>query len=101
MTLELLMKVGGRTGAALVMFLLLNGSPDPLVAQTAPPPGEPPRQEEQTVRESAPPSDTATDKQQPPQGQGGTYRNQKDNLKPFEPSEEIRVDKAVDFPADI
>jgi hypothetical protein len=84
-----------------MVILLLNGTPSILLAQTTPPPGETPRQDGQTSRETAPPKDTATDGEQIPQDRSSAYRKEKDNLKPFEPSEEIRVDKAVDFPADI
>ena len=87
-------------GAGVMILLLLSGPPPLVLAQTAPA-GEVPQQTEQRADKAAPPKGTATDMAQPPSEQGSAYRKQKDNLKPFEPSEEIRVDKAVDFPADI
>jgi hypothetical protein len=101
MTITRFIKWGRRAGTALMVFLLLNGAFSKLLAQTTPPPGETPRQGDQTSREAAPPQDTAADGKQAPQDRSNAYRKQQDNLKPFEPSEEIRVDKAVDFPADI
>jgi hypothetical protein len=87
-------------GALVVLTLLLNGPSQMLWAQSAPT-GESTRQDEPPPGEEAPSEDTATAREQPPQDRGRAYRKQKDNLKPFEPSEEIRVDKTVDFPADI
>ena len=101
MTIKKLLKSGCLAGTFLVMIPLLNGPPPMLLAQTAPPPGETPRQEEQPPGEATPPRDTTSDGNQVTQDRGSAYRKQKDNLKSFEPSEEIRVDKAVDFPADI
>ena len=101
MTIKRFLKWGCRTGTALMVILLLNGTPSILLAQTTPPPSETSRQGTQPSGETPPPQDTATDGKQVPQDRSNAYRKQQDNLKPFEPSEEIRVDKAVDFPADI
>ena len=101
MTIKNVTKWGRRAGAAFLVILLLNGPPSALLAQTTPPPGDAPQQGDQTSRETAPPQDTATDGKQVPQDRSNAYRKEKDSLNPFEPSEEIRVDKAVDFPADI
>ena len=101
MTIRHFWEYGCRAGTAFVMILLLNGTPCVLLAQTTSPPGEAPQQDDQTSRGTAPPQDTATEGKQVPQDRSNAYRKQEDNLKPFEPSEEIRVDKAVDFPADI
>ena len=101
MMIKNVIKGGRRAGTALMVILLLNGPPSMLWAQTTPPPGEVSQQGDQTSRQAAPSQDTATDGKPVPQDRSSAYRKEKDNLKPFEPSEEIRVDKAVDFPADI
>lgn len=101
MTIKNFIKDGCLAGAFLVMVTLLNGQLLMLLAQTAPPPGETTQQENQIPGEATPPKDTINDGNQVTQDRGRSYRKQKDNLKSFEPSEEIRVDKAVDFPADI
>jgi hypothetical protein len=100
MTLSTIIKYGCRATGALVAILLLSGSPQLLLAQSAPT-GEPPRQTEQADDKATRPEDTTVDGNKTLDDRGSAYRKQKDNLRPFEPSEEIRVDKAVDFPADI
>jgi len=102
MTMSRFPKCGCLAVAALLLLaLLLNGIPSMLQAQTTSAPGEVPQQGNRSSQETAPSKDTATDKAQAPEERSSAYRNPKDTLKPFEPSEEIRVDKAVDFPADI
>jgi hypothetical protein len=84
------------------MILLLNGPPPMLLAQsTSPAPVEVPAQEEQTAPPKASVDDAGSRGDKATENRGSAYRKQKDDLKPFAPSEEIRVDKAVDFPADI
>jgi hypothetical protein len=84
------------------MALMLGGWPPGLWAQTAsPPPKEAPAQEERTAPPQAPAEDAAPGEDTATENRSRAYRQQKDQLKPFAPSEEIRVDKAVDFPADI
>jgi hypothetical protein len=100
MTIKTIIRHGCRASTALVVILLLNGAPQILFAQSVPT-GQTQQQEEQADDKAARSADTAVDENQAPDDQGSAFRKQKDNLKPFEPSEEIRVDKAVDFPADI
>ena len=88
-------------GIGLLLIGLLAGPPAVLMAQSPTTPAdEAPTMEERITPEEEPARDPGGEGQAP-QDRGGAYRRQKDNLKPFEPSEEIRVDKAVDFPADI
>ena len=87
-------------GIGLLLIGLLARPPAALLAQTPTAPAD----EAGTMEEKKSPAEEPADavgEDKPPQDRGGAYRRQKDNLKPFEPSEEIRVDKAVDFPADI
>ena len=100
MTIKTIIEHGRLASAALVVILLLNGAPQLLFAQSVPT-GKAQQQEEQADDKATRSEDTAVDKNQAPGDQGSAYRKQTDNLKPFEPSEEIRVDKAFDFPADI
>ena len=64
--------------------------------------GSTPAPANEAKTEGAPQTETpATTKENPTQDRERGYRRQKDDLKRFAPSEEIRVDKAVDFPVDI
>ncbi len=90
-----------------MIFLLtgLLGEPSPaLWAQSAetPPTASAPAQAEETKTEVAPEDNPPpTGKEDSTKDRQRAYRRQKDELKEFAPSEEIRVDKAVDFPVDI
>ena len=88
-------------GIGLLLIALLAGPPPALLAQSPTAPADEDRAtEERKTPEEEPARDAGNDGQAP-QDRGGAYCRQQDNLKPFEPSEEIRVDKAVDFPADL
>lgn len=85
-------------GMALLSVGLLTAPSPVLQAQSAetPPAAEEPGTAAAPKKDPAP---TGVDKPDPDRSRA--YRRQQDELKPFAPSEEIRVDKAVDFPADI
>lgn len=89
-------------GVVCLLAGLLLWPPPALWAQSA---GETPA-ERPTAPVEESPSDAKPKTETPKTGEESpkreqSYRRQKDNLKQFAPSEEIRVDKAVDFPADI
>ena len=89
----------GLIGMTLLIAGLL-GIPSPaLWAQSAetPPAAAAPAQTEGAPEDNPP----KAGKENTKEDRSRTYRRQKDELKPFAPSEEIRVDKAVDFPVDI
>ena len=93
--------IGVWLGIGLLLIGLLAGPPAVLMAQspTAPADKAPTMEERKTPEEE--PARDAGREGKAHQDRGGAYRRQQDSLSPFEPSEEIRVDKAVDFPADI
>ncbi|MGD9330597.1 MAG: hypothetical protein PVJ53_04750 [Desulfobacterales bacterium] len=95
----------GLAGLGLVLLgVALLGGPSPaLQAQsTEPPPaGAESKTQEAESGAQSPPEPAPGGEAKPDPDRSGAYRRQKDELKPFSPSEEIRVDKAVDFPADI
>ena len=66
----------------------------------APPAERPTAPVEKSPSEAEPETETPKAGEESPKREQ-SYRRQKDSLKRFAPSEEIRVDKAVDFPADI
>jgi len=87
-----------------LLTCLLGGPSPALWAQSAetPPPAGAPAQAEETKTEVAPEdSPPPTGKENSTKDRQKAYRRQKDELKEFAPSEEIQVDKAVDFPVDI
>jgi hypothetical protein len=84
----------GLIGMTLLLVGLLGGPAPALWAQSA---ETPPAQGEVAPEDNPPPAV----KEPSPQDRQRAYRRQKDELKEFAPSEEIRVDKAVDFPVDI
>jgi len=89
---------------AFLLAGLLGWPPPALRAQstTAPPAGSAPAPADASETDGAPqPKTPAAGKEDPKQDRQRAYRRQKDELKEFAPSEEIRVDKAVDFPVDI
>ena len=88
----------GLIGMTLLLVGLLGGPPPALWAQSAetPPAATAPAQTGVVPADSPP----ATGKEST-QDRQRAYRRQQDELKEFAPSEEIRVDKAVDFPVDI
>jgi hypothetical protein len=88
----------GRIGMTLLLVGLLGGPPPALWAQSA---ATPPTAAAPAQTEIAPENNTTTEKEPSTQDRQRAYRRQKDELKEFAPSEEIRVDKAVDFPVDI
>jgi hypothetical protein len=91
-------------GVAFLLLGLLSGPSPTLWAQSAeaPPTGTPPAPVKKSPSDAAPKSETpATGGEDSHQDRQRAYRRQKDDLKEFAPSEEIRVDKAVDFPVDI
>lgn len=91
----------GLLAAGFLLAGLLGGPPPVLMAQSAAAPTEEAGgTEERKAAEEEPGNDTGEDGKAA-QDRGSAYRRQPDSLRPFEPSEEIRVDKAVDFPADI
>ncbi|MCB2168294.1 MAG: hypothetical protein KQI78_11565 [Deltaproteobacteria bacterium] len=89
----------GLIGMTLLIAGLLGISSPALWAQSAqtPPAAAAPAQTEGAPEDNPP----ATAKEPSTQDRQRAYRRQKDELKEFAPSEEIRVDKAVDFPVDI
>ncbi len=91
----------GLIPAGLLAIGLLGGTAADLRAQSP----TTPTQESTPAKEAAPdatPQETPDEKKaQPAPDRSRSYRRDKDPLKDFVPSEEIRVDKAVDFPADI
>jgi len=94
----------GLIGAALLLAGVLGGPPPALRAQstTAPPADSAPAPVDASKTDGAPQTETtATGEEDSKQDRERAYRRQQDELKRFAPSEEIRVDKAVDFPADI
>lgn len=91
-------------GVAFLLLGLLSGPSPTLWAQSAeaPPTGTPPAPVKKSPSDAAPKTETpATSEEDSKQDRERAYRRQKDDLKRFAPSEEIRVDKAVDFPVDI
>ena len=89
----------GLIGMTLLLVGLLGGPAPTLWAQSAetPPAATAPAQTDVAPEDNPP----ATGKEKTTQDRQRAYRRQKDELKAFSPSEEIRVDKAVDFPVDI
>jgi len=89
----------GLIGMTLLLAVLLGAPPPALRAQSAetPPAATAPAQTDVAPEGNPPPAAKETS----PQDRQRAYRRQKDELKAFAPSEEIRVDKAVDFPVDI
>ena len=89
----------GRIGITLLIAGLLGISSPTLWAQSAetPPAATAPAQTDVAPGDNPP----ATGKEPSTQDRQRAYRRQKEELKAFTPSEEIRVDKAVDFPVDI
>lgn len=89
----------GLIGMTLLLVGLLGGPAPTLWAQSAetPPAATAPAQTDVAPEDNSP----ATGKEKTTQDRQRAYRRQKDELKEFAPSEEIRVDKAVDFPVDI
>ena len=91
-------------GVAFLLAGLLGWPPSALQAQSTatPPTGSAPAPANEAKTDGSPQTETpATTKENPTQDRERGYRRQKDDLKRFAPSEEIRVDKAVDFPVDI
>lgn len=89
-------------GVVCLMAGLLLWPPPALRAQSADaPPAERPAAPVERSPSDAKPKTEAPKTEEAPPKREQSYRRQKDNLKQFAPSEEIRVDKAVDFPADI
>ncbi len=88
----------GFIGMTLLLVGLLGAPPPALWAQSAETPAAAtaPAQTEVAPEGNPPP-----EKETSPQDRQRAYRRQKEELKEFTPSEEIRVDKAVDFPVDI
>ena len=89
----------GLIGIMLLLAGLSGGPSSALWAQSAetPPAATAPARTEVAPEDNPP----TTGKETPTQDRQRTYRRQKDELKAFAPSEEIRVDKAVDFTAEI
>lgn len=91
-------------GVAFLLAVLLSGPTPALRAQSTamPPASSAPAPVEEPPSDNTPKTKTpTTGEEDPAQDRERGYRRQKDDLKRFAPSEEIRVDKAVDFPADI
>lgn len=91
-------------GVTFLLTGLLSGPSPTLWAQSteAPATGSTPAPVEKSPSDAAPKTETpATGEEDAQQERQRAYRRQKDDLKRFAPSEEIRVDKAVDFPVDI
>jgi hypothetical protein len=91
-------------GVAFFLAALLSGPSPTLWAQSteAPATGSTPAPATISPSDAAPKTETpVTGEEDVQQERQRAYRRQKDDLKRFAPSEEIRVDKAVDFPADI
>lgn len=86
-------------GMALLLVGLLGAPPPALRAQSAetPPAATAPAPTDVAPEDNPP----TTGKETSTQDRQRAYRRSKDELKAFSPSEEIRVDKAVDFPVDI
>jgi|GEM_PF-2426175 len=101
MTMKPHRMVIGIVGIGLLAIGLFCGTASNLRAQSP----TTPTQESTPVKDAAPdaaPQETPDEKAaQPAPDRSRSYRRDKDPLKDFVPSEEIRVDKAVDFPADI
>jgi hypothetical protein len=89
----------GLIGMTLLLVGLLGGPAPALWAQSAetPPAAAAPARTEVAPEGHPPPAVNEAS----PQDRQRAYRRQEDELKEFAPSEEIRVDKAVDFPVDI
>jgi len=89
-------------GVAILLAGLLSWPSPALRAQSAeaPPAGRSPAPVEESPSEAAAQTETPATGEKDAKRERA-YRRQKDELNKFAPSEEIRVDKAVDFPADI
>ena len=90
-------------GTAVLVLVLLGSFSSDLPAQS---PATPQAEDGTAPVESrdadAKPEKTPPAREEKTDADGSrSYRREKDQLKNFVPSEEIRVDKAVDFPADI
>lgn len=91
-------------GVAFLLAGLLGWPPTALQAQstTTPPADSAPAPTNDSKTDGAPQTNApGTGEEDTKQDRQRAYRRQKDELKEFAPSEEIRVDKAVDFPVDI
>ena len=94
--------VCGLIGAALLLAGVAGGIPADLWAQSSDPPaaGRAPEAPD-TPKPVTAPEETKKEEENRTPDRSRSYRREKDPLKTFVPSEEIRVDKAVDFPVDI